>query len=180
MGIETVSEVVKLLPGNEEYGVYSMDVEKTGNCFIVTPTAEMGGANAWDYAKVQNNDSLINPLLGFDFNTMLEDSEYGLDVELITHINELSDETWVKIMESESLADLKELMENTTNGLMKIFAASSGDAKLTKATNGSYDPNMPLGADYEGEQTPDVSGHSPYAIYMTWLNQYGYAPGAAK
>ena len=180
LGIETVSQTVKLLPGNEEYGVYSMDVEKTGNCFIVTPTAEMGGANAWDYAKVQNNDSLINPLLGFDFNTMLEDSEYGLDVELITHINELSDETWVKIMECETAEDLKELIENTTNGLMKIFSASSGDAKLTKAVNGAYDPNAPLGADYEGEQTPDPSGHSPYAIYMSWLNQYGYAPGAKK
>lgn len=176
LGIETVEETVKLLPGNEEYGVYSMDIEKTGNCFIATPTKEMGGASAWDYAKIQNNDSLINPLLGFDFNTMLADAEYGLDVELITHINDLSEETWIKIMECENSDDLKELIENSTNGLMKILSGSAGDEKLNKAINATYDPSRPQGADGPEVQTPDTAGNSPYAIYTSWLNQYGYAP----
>ncbi len=180
LGIEKVMETVVLLPGNEEYGVYSMDIEKTGNCFIATPTEEMGGANAWDYAKIQNNDSLVNPLMGLDFNMMLADAEYGLDVELIAHINQLSEETWLKILDCESTEELKELMENSTNGLMRTLAASSGDVKLKKAINGAYDPTMPLGPEAGAEQPADISGHSPYAIYNNWLNQFGYAPKAGS
>lgn len=192
LGNEIVKQTVRLLngtpydpdlkddPDTEEdesfqYGVYRMDIRKTGNCFIATPTAEMGGANAWDYAKIQNNDSLVNPLMGLDFNLMLADSDYGLDVELIYHMNQLSEATWLKVQDCRNLDELIELMETDTNALMKSLAASSGDAKLKKAINGAYDPSMPI-PDAGTEQPADLSGHSPYKIYMDWLNQYGYAP----
>ncbi len=177
LGIETEKYQVKLLEGTseEKYGTYRMDIEKTGNCFIATPTAEMGGPDAWVYAKAQNNDSLINPLLGFDFNLMTADADYGLDVALIDHINELSDDIWNQIMACASLDDLNYLMENETNGLKKMLASSAGDVKLNKATNSNYDPSMPQGPDGPAEQVADTSGSSPYTVYQSWLNQYGYA-----
>ena len=161
---------------NENYGVYRMDIEKTGNCFIATPTEEMGGADAWVYAKSQNNDSLINPLLGFDFNAMTEDDDYGLDIALINEMNQLSEETWTKIMDCATMDDLDYMLENDTDGLAKSFTSSAGNVKLNKATNPAYDPSMPQGTDVPAEnQVADTSGSSPYTIYQNWLNQYGYA-----
>ena len=57
---------------------YMMSIEKTGNCFIAYPDPQMGDkltVEYWENAAKQNNDALINPLLGFDFN-----KEIGLDV----------------------------------------------------------------------------------------------------
>ena len=162
---------VKLL-NNEKFGIYRMDLEKTGNCFIATPTEELG-ADAWTYAKMQNNDSLINPLLGFDFNLMTADSDYSLDVALIDEIKRLNAETLALINECGNKDDLMSLMSDTTDGLIRKHSASAGNAKLNKATNPTYDPEAPLGPEV-ADQTPDVSGSSPYAVYQTWLTTYGY------
>ena len=176
-GEDVIKETVTLLPGvsddekkdkKDQYGIYSMDIEKTGNCFIATPTQEMGGANAWDYAKIQNNDSLVAPLMGFDFNMMVADEEYGIDVTLIDQINQASAQMWNKVMMCEDLEGLEEEMHDGLEIIKKC-------AKLIKATNGAYDPNMPnpeAGAD----QPADLSGHSPYTVYNNWLTRYGYAP----
>ena len=163
---------VHLLPGTEEFGTYRMDIRKTGNCFIATPEESMG-ADAWTYAKVQNNDSLINPLLGFDFNLATADSDYSLDVALIDRIDELNAEALARIDECVDKADLVDLMTNTDDGFARIFSASAGDSKLNKATNSAYDPEMPLGPEV-ADQTPDTSGSSPYTVYQNWLTTYGY------
>lgn len=165
---------VKLL-SNENYGIYRMDLEKTGNCFIATPTEELG-ADAWTYAKKQNNDSLINPLLGFDFNLATADSDYSLDVALIDHIKELNAEALALIEECDNKDDLMSLMGDTSDSLSFIrkYSASAGDTKLNKATNSAYDPEQPLGPEV-ADQTPDTSGSSPYTVYQTWLTTYGYA-----
>ena len=163
---------VKLL-SNEKFGIYRMDLEKTGNCFIATPTEEMG-ADAWTYAKMQNNDSLINPLLGFDFNKATADSDYSLDVALIDHIKELNAEALALINECTNKEDLMSLMSDTTDGLIRKHSASAGDKKLNKAVNSAYDPEQPLGPEVL-DQTPDASGSSPYTVYQTWLTTYGYA-----
>jgi hypothetical protein len=159
---------------NEQFGIYRMDQRKTGNCFIATPTEEQG-ANAWTYAKVQNNDSLINPLLGFDFNKATADSDYSLDVALIDRIKEMNAETLAMIEECNTKEDLMALMSNTEDGLIRKHAASAGEEKLNKATNPAYNPELPLGPDGGEEQTPDTSGSSPYTVYQTWLTTYGYA-----
>ena len=162
---------VKLL-NNEKFGIYRMDLEKTGNCFIATPTEELG-ADAWTYAKMQNNDSLINPLLGFDFNLMTADSDYSLDVALIDEIKRLNAETLVLINECTNKEDLMSLMSDSTDGLIRKHSGSAGNVKLNKATNATYDPEQPLGPEV-ADQTPDTSGSSPYAVYQTWLTTYGY------
>jgi hypothetical protein len=149
-----------------------MDLEKTGNCFIATPTEELG-ADAWTYAKVQNNDSLINPLLGFDFNLATADSDYSLDVALIDHIKELNAEALALINECANKEDLMSLMSDTSDGLIRKHSASAGDTKLNKAVNPAYDPEAPLGPEV-ADQTPDASGSSPYTVYQTWLTTYGY------
>ncbi len=166
------NKTVRLL-SNEQYGIYRMDIEKTGNCFIVTPPESMG-ADAWTYAKMQNNDSLINPLLGFDFNALTADSDYSLDVALIDHIHELNAEALALIDECTNKSDLMALMGDTQDGLIRKHSGSAGDAKLNKATNPAYDPESPLGPEVP-DQTPDKSGSSPYTIYQTWLTTYGYA-----
>ena len=170
---EDNAKTVRLIT-NEQYGIYRMDQRKTGNCFIATPTEEQG-ADAWTYAKIQNNDSLINPLLGFDFNKATEDSDYSLDTALIDHIKELNEETLALIAECGSKEDLMALMTDTETGLVRKHAASAGDVKLNKATNSAYNPELPLGPDGGEEQTPDTSGSSPYTVYQTWLTSYGYA-----
>ena len=167
---------VRLLNGGEK-GIYRMDLEKTGNCFIATPTEEMG-ANAWDYAKIQNNDSLINPLLGFDFNVLTADSDYALDVALIDRIDELNAEALALINECTSKEELMILMSDTQDGLIRKHSASAGDVKLNKATNPAYDPEMPAGPEVP-DQVADKSGSSPYTIYESWLTTYGYKYVAA-
>ncbi len=161
------------LLSNNQYGIYRMDIEKTGNCFIATPPESLG-PDAWTYAKTQNNDSLINPLLGFDFNLATADSDYSLDVDLIDHIKDLNAEALTLINDCTNKDELMELLSDSDDGLVRKFALSSGDAKLSKATNASYDPDVPTG-DPSAPGTPDKSGSSPYAVYQTWLTTYGYA-----
>ena len=163
---------VHLLSGNAEYGTYRMDIRRTGNCFIATPE-ESDGIDAWKYAKLQNNDSLINPLLGFDFNTATADSDYSLDILLIDHIKELNAKALEMIDECTTKEELMSLMSDSEDGFVAMFSSSAADKKLNKATNSAYDPSMPLGPEAT-EQEPDPDGSSPYAVYYTWLTTYGY------
>lgn len=149
------------------HGTYRMDVEKTGNCFIVYPTVEQG-ADAWTYAKIQNNDSLINPLLGFDFNAAAENDEYNMDVSLIDYVNEASVIAYEQMMECSDKASLVATLDD-------LMAQYRDDAVIKKATNGAYDPA-------EGKDDYNVNGSSsPFVVYRSWLAAYGYnvaAPGA--
>ncbi len=168
---------VHLLSGHDEYGTYRMDIERTGNCFIATPEESMG-ADAWKYAKMQNNDSLIDPLLGFDFNSATAESG-ALDIILIDHIRELNEQAREKISECHTKAELQALLTDSENGLMKLYSSSAGDVKLNKATNNAYDPSSPLGPDAP-DAKPDTDGNSPYTIYQNWLTSYGYLATADK
>ncbi len=165
-----------LTSSESEYGIYRMDIEKTGNCFKAIP-GEEAGADAWEYAKSQNNDALINPLLGFDFNDEMAESENTMDVALIRHIRELNEEVREKIDDCTTYDALEELIEDDDDGLKRELAKSSGDSKLVKATNKTYDPSQPLGPEVENQEA-DASGESPYAIYYKWMTNYGYLPSS--
>ena len=171
---KTTGKTTARVLSNEKYGIYRMDIEKTGNCFIATPPESMG-VDAWVYAKSQNNDSLVNPLMGFDFNAMTADSDYSLDVALIDHIAELNAEALDLISECSDKTSLMDLMSDTSDGLHYMFSAASSDTKLNKAINPEYDPEMPLGEKVSMDlQTVDTSGSSPYTVYYSWLTTYGY------
>ena len=160
------------LLSNKQFGTYRMDLEKTGNCFIATPPESMG-ADAWTYAKIQNNDSLINPLLGFDFNTATADSDYSLDVTLIDYIDNLNKEALALIDECTSKEELLAMISDTSDGFVVKYR-SNASPQMLKATNPAYDPEAPAGPDVP-DQEPDLNGSSPYTIYQTWLTTYGYA-----
>ena len=177
VGDAETGETVRLL--SNEGNIYRMDLAKTGNCFIATPPESMG-ADAWTYAKSQNNDSLVNPLLGFDFNTMTADSDYSLDVNLIDHIAELNASARDQIRECTDKESLLDLITNNESGFAYQFSTLAADEKLNKAINPEYDPESPMGPDYEGEQTPDLSGSSPYTVYYSWLDTYGYMVAEAE
>ncbi len=46
---------------------YEMDIYATGNAFLAYPDPSMN-ASIWENGKVQNRDSLVEPLLGFDLS----------------------------------------------------------------------------------------------------------------
>ncbi len=167
----------KLLKNDPDYGTYRMTVERTGNCFIATPP-ESRGADAWTYAKIQNNASKINPLLGFDFNTATEDSDYNLDVALLDYIKQLNAEAQVLIGECSNKEDLVVLMTDADNGFMNIYTAAgaTNKDKMKKALNAAYDPASPGGENSEIELPADTSGSSPYTVYYEWLTEFKYLP----
>ena len=110
---------------------YKMDIAKTGNEFLAY-VPEGTDLELWEYAKQQNREALVNPLLGFDFNSALADSslikdesedindpkskatEYtieSIDTELIRYISQKSKEVWAQIEACKDTDELELLLE---------------------------------------------------------------------
>ena len=163
---------VKLLTSSEkEYGTYRMDLYKTGNCFIAHPTEELG-ADVWEYAMIQNSDSLVEPLLGFDFNDACSEEEYPLDVALIDYIDTVNATVIEKIDSCRNIDELENALIAAEDSLANIYNKRY-DSKIAKAANSNYDPDQPLGSSVENQE-PDLAGNSPNTIYYRWLETYGY------
>ncbi len=159
---------------DEETGVlrrlndlYVMDIKKTGNCFIAHPEEGMA-PDLWEDAKAQNNDALIYPLLGFDFNDRLDDYGLTLDDKLIKDCKALSKEVLAKINACETYAELEELVNVTLADALSqesVAVESTGaTVNLAKLTNKAYSTS----------ENSDKSGESPYTIYYNWLVAFGY------
>ncbi len=168
--------------------LYMMDIEKTGNCFIAYPEEGLP-VDYWEDAKSQNNDAVIDPLAGFDFNQRL--AEYGavLDNDQIAYCEILSEQVLAKINGPDVTY---ELLENLIEGELAkeygdkkditiTFNDDAGESqteivRITKLTNKDYDVGTGLGTKEEPEADPN--GESPYTIYYRWLVAYGYVPAA--
>ena len=165
---------------DEETGVlkrlnnlYMMDIEKTGNCFIAYPEEGLA-PDYWEDSKAQNNDALIDPLLGFDFNERLAEYGSSLDDDLIENCVLLTEQILKQINSCSTYAEL----ESVINGSLADDLASGAPmltdknipVNLDKMTNKNYDTSNGL----DGEADP--AGESPYAIYYKWLTAYSYAP----
>lgn len=127
---------------------YHMDCAKTGNEFIAY-VPEGTNIKVWEYAKQQNRESLVAPLLGFDFNMELNDQtdewrdevaeaskdgatipdagkmpkEYvveKMDTTLITYLSDLSKKVWAEI---QACSDMDEL-DATIDRLAKSMTAA--------------------------------------------------------
>ncbi|MBR0443262.1 MAG: hypothetical protein IIX15_02890 [Clostridia bacterium] len=134
---------------------YNMDLAKTGNEFIAY-VPKGTNLKVWEYAKQQNREALVNPLLGFDFNLELSDDsellakaedgvleedeklldEYvieTLDTELITHLAELSESVWARIQACAEAVDA--LRAQRTEYLAKQAQGTleEGDVEVTGA-----------------------------------------------
>ena len=189
-GIENVNYVI-----DEKTGMlkrlndsYLMDIKRTGNCFIAYPE-EGNAADYWEDSKKQNNEALINPLLGFSFERELADYDADLDVSLLEQLDIFTAFTQKKIDACESYEELYELVEDDEVGLKVTLANGSNPTypgkdqngkdmditvKFHKLTNNAYDTSTGGGTDSSGNAIADPNGESPYTIYYNWLVTYGF------
>ncbi len=164
--------------------LYMMDIEKTGNCFIAYPE-EGYPADYWEDSKAQNNDAVIDPLAGFDFNERLAEYGSALDTKQLDLCKKLSAEIYDSIndptMTYEMLKSKLEELSLIYTGVEDVSYKFLGDEastviRLSKLTDKDYNVATGLGSPEEPEMDPD--GESPYTIYYKWLTSYGYAPAA--
>ncbi len=182
-GIEGVDYTI-----DEETGVltrskdtlYEMDIEKTGNCFIAHPEEGLP-ADYWENAKNQNNDALINPLLGFDFNSIFEEYDNDLDYNLWSYLMQYTAQISAEIDACEDIDELTKLVSDEKSGLCVTLAGNPSISveydgqiyndfvlQLSKLTNKNYDAAT--------EEEDRYAGESPYAVYYSWMQTYGYVP----
>lgn len=163
--------------------LYMMDIEKTGNCFIAYPEEGLP-ADYWEDAKAQNNDALIDPLAGFDFNERLADYGTRLDTEELNDCSILSNEIYNTLNNADMTYDMiKTLLDEyaaTFSQSSVTYSFTEGDTttdiiiRLDKMTNKDYDVSTGLGTAENPEE--DMNGESPYTIYYKWLSDLGYLP----
>ncbi len=181
-GIENVNYVIDEETGSLKRlnNLYEMKIERTGNCFIAHPE-EGYPADYWENAKKQNNDSLINPLLGFDFNRELAEYNAELDEQLLKNVNELARQTLAEIADCATYEELYKLVADETTGYaqtlkgdVQIYLEGVTDAVTvrlsSKLTKTDYDTGTGLGGE------PDKNGESPNTIYYNWMTTYGFLP----
>lgn len=144
---------------------YHMDRAKTGNEFIVY-LPEGSNLEVWKYAKQQNRESQVDPLLGFNFKSELSSEEEDalaadadktfyyvetLDTALIKHIADLSTKAWAAI---QACTDIDSLESTITTWATTI----SKDAKVKQAM--SYDIVEPTLDEKTGEVVTDEDDDS--------------------
>ncbi len=167
---------------------YQMTLEKTGNVFMAHP-GEGKRADAWEGAREQNNESLIDPLLGFDFNTMLDGDENGMDCDGVYGVSKEDDKYvpkgLIELMTLKS-ADIQARLDACTNineledlitALKDELKESSKDnAWIKKANNPAYDADAEKDGGTPDDPSDDdlTKGNSPYTVYVNWLTEYGY------
>ncbi len=178
-GIEGVNYII-----DENTGVlqrlndsYMMDIIKTGNCYIAHPEEGLP-ADYWENAKIQSNETLIDPLLGFDLDARLAEYGYVLDNEQLDWASQWAQKKLEDIEKCDNYDDLYALVENLgvamNNAMIDVTIINKrGEEEaaiinMAKLTNKAYDTST--GAD--GEQDP--KGESPYTIYYNWLVELGY------
>lgn len=174
---------------------YIMDTEKTGNCYISHPEEGLP-ADYWEDAKKQSNETLINPLLGFDFADRLADYGAQLDVDQIDVwkncneyiLNKLNAcatyDAFVQELGAVSQAMDRELVlvdvqtyvknPNDPDGPLVPGAIVQKYLRMDKMANKAYDTTT----GNAGEN--DLAGESPYTIYYKWLVEMKYLPDTVK
>ena len=152
---------------------YMMDMNKTGNCFISYPEEGLP-ADYWEDAKAQTNEALIDPLMGFDFNTELNVYGQQLDDQLLYRYAQMVEYYSAEIENCATYDELYEYVEKDKTGLKVIMSKNPGFTlgnttvyvNFEKLTNPKYNTN----------EMDDEDGESPYTVYYSWLATYGYLP----
>ena len=184
---------------------YLMDIEKTGNCFIAYPE-EGKPINYWENSKLQNIDALIDPLLGFDFNVMLEEYNAELDNKLLDYVGidgtpevngypgnvNFAMQVLEKINSCTDYDELDELLNDPVSGFVTVFQGKDGNGRPEMVIVDSKGKVINFGVDFKkltnplydtsdpdpstDDESPDENGESPYAVYYNWMMTYGYVP----
>ncbi len=142
---------------------YLMDIQKTGNCFIAYPEEGLS-ADYWEDAKIQNGEAVVNPLLGFDFSTMLEDEDSRMKQSELENV--LSANKWISelIDGAENSVQLEAIIETLASKLSSETATIGGYyISISKYMNTAY----------ESESGYDFS---PSTVYYKWMVENGYLP----
>ena len=125
---------VSMLAGN----AYNMDIAKTGNEFIAYVPEGMN-VDVWEYAKQQNRESQVNPLLGFSFaNELNSEEEEALSEEaaapdakdifyyveavnttMIKSLAETSAKVWAEIQACTDIETLEKVISTWSKTLAK-------------------------------------------------------------
>ena len=170
--IDESTGVLSRVKLNAKGEVYEMDINKTGNCFVAH--AEEGQPeNYWEIYKIQNGEAVINPLLGFDFATHLENSSgttmSRAELENISKANEY-------VLNLLNAAESSDKLNATISGLASLFGNTETPIQLYDAKT-----ETTITVDMKKLTDPayiDESGskESPYAVYASWLTSNGYLP----
>ena len=164
---------------------YKMDLSATGNEFLAYLTADLP-LDLWDNGKVQNRDSAISPLLGFDLKAVANGK--AVDTELVKYLRALDRGLTAELAACKTYTGMETLVEEIARLLnpadtskasdftaLKGFIASSviaGDLKtlranLTKAY--STEVIVPEDEDLLPLETPNT-------LYYNWALENGYLP----
>jgi hypothetical protein len=172
----TIDEDTKVLKRlNDDY---VMDIEKTGNCFIAHPEEGLP-ADYWENSKKQNNDALVNPLLGFDFNAIFAEYDTDLDYNLWSYLLQYTAQISKEIDGCADIDELTNLVSNEKTGLCVTLAS---DPRISVEYNGQIYDNFVLqlskltNKNFDASEDERYVGESPYAVYYTWMSSYGYVP----
>ena len=128
---------------------YLMDVAKTGNEFLAyVPTGT--DAAYWEYAKQQNRESLVDPLLGFDFATVIgllnaEDSLLEDETKLMDPNSDeykKQDDYMIETIDTTQIKFISDLSDTVWQRLEKCKNVDEFDAEVEKLLAKELDPEM--------------------------------------
>lgn len=163
--IDEDTGVLRRIALNDAGEYYSMDINKTGNCFVAHPEEGLP-ENYWDDFKKQNGEAIIDPLLGFDFKEQLEDTgATGFNVTDLNKIASVSASVYASISGARSVDDLKIIISELAAWAEEGYAIDELGIDMSKYANKEYE--------LMGDE------HSMYAVYYSWLSKNGYAPATA-
>ncbi len=129
---------------------YEMDLETTGNMFLLMQNSEMTeeelvlSANGWAIAKETNNEAIVSPYAKFVFSTAYNSSDYGSATYVpmsaaVPQLEMLYDEIWTWIAEfptyvnpdsGEKINTFNEyllVLQDQLNNNLYVSSASSAD-----------------------------------------------------
>ena len=153
---------------------YMMDMDVTGNCFVAYPE-EGKPADYWEGVRRQNSEALIDPLLGLDFNELLEsytdnpEKPASFNNEMIKDIAEMSNSIWAELEACTSYKEYAGLINGPTGSatITPIVDRLQFNAETTvKFGNKVIDFYKYC----SGTSKPSNEGEAyyPYTVYLQW------------
>ena len=202
---------------------YMMSIERTGNCFIAYPDPKMGAKLTiayWENAAKQNNDALISPLLGFNFDTEIELdvtlAGFETDEELIEYYADCYENKsgypaldfvqWNRMVNASqcilddinkctSVEELNAYLDEVVvsgsalgalenNSSLATLPQTDAEGNRFKEDGQPITTNINFGkltsTAYDGSETNDTDGESPYTVYYNWMMGNGFYPGIVE
>ena len=150
-----------------------MKLAVTGNQFIALPEENVN-YREWTAAKLQNNESLIDPLNGFDINRILADKEAILNIESLDALHEINEKVLKMVNACTTREELEALWSDlsfsqetkrTVDG-ETIGVNIIGNKLITVVlTNDQYQLK-------DGDE--GYAGESVNTLYENWRKSSGY------